>query len=350
MPKLKKPVVLKGIQMAVHSPTEERLMVQIENLTPERFAPLARTVEDYMRDVDDAYTYSETKTHVESRRGWTGRGRRISSKSRKRLIRFSPYPNRFSNVLRMLRRDIYMRLNRECIVLKGQSYGRYQQNIYILPYAVAPTFMNFIDDLNKKVDDLNNKIREFKKSRYAKKAQEILREYGIKQAFTENGNHLVSHVTVDMTPLALETQTVKNMLDEEHKRMFERLSKEEQKSREQLELEERRGMERVAREVERSSREFVTKAISDLQTKINPVVKRFVSTKKVRAKSIKNDIKRIQNVAISVGLEELAKMILQPLAEVVDHPEKAQELFGVEVTGLDKEVDARLKSLADSIP
>jgi len=110
----KKAVVLRGIHVSVHCPTEERLMVQLEGLSPDKFRKLAVALEDYFLVVDDAFKETWVKG-----RGWKGRGRRVTAKSRVRVLRFSPFPSRFSNILRTVRRNIYCELHKQCVVLEG---------------------------------------------------------------------------------------------------------------------------------------------------------------------------------------------------------------------------------------
>ena len=75
-----KPVVLHGIHIATHTPTEERLTVQIEGLSPEKFRDLAVALEDWMEVVDENYKKKTTRG-----RGWKGRGKRITAATRVRI-------------------------------------------------------------------------------------------------------------------------------------------------------------------------------------------------------------------------------------------------------------------------
>ncbi len=328
----KKAVVLRGIHVACHAPTEARLTVQIEGLSPDKFRSLAVALEDYFLVVDDAFK----ETFVRGR-GWKGRGRRVSATSRVRVLRFSPFPSRFSNVLRSIRRDIYVELNKNCLVLEGEQYGGYKQNIYILPYANAPSFMNFIEAKNKEIDELNLKVEDFKKTGYFSDLKEILQSKLPKgYILSLNGNWRLEHISIDVTPLSLEPTTVKQMVEEDYRKMFEKLADEE-----------KRGLEALHAELDRKRRELVVKGVENIQRKIETVVKRIVGGKKLRPKAVKKNLERLRRIAISVGLETVASTVIDPLAEVVDNPEKAMELFGTK--DLNEGVNGRIKGLIDSL-
>jgi len=232
----KKAVVLRGIHVSVHCPTEERLMVQLEGLSPDKFRKLAVALEDYFLVVDDAFKETWVKG-----RGWKGRGRRVTAKSRVRVLRFSPFPSRFSNILRTVRRNIYCELHKQCVVLEGTQYGGYKQNIYLLPYRNAPAFMAFIETQNKIIDDLNSKIKEFQATSYWVDLKEIFKQHKV-DASLLNRNWVIRHIQVDAMMLMLEPSTVEQLIEQEYKKMFEKLREEE-----------KRGLELLNRELERQS-------------------------------------------------------------------------------------------------
>ena len=64
----------------MHTPTEERMTVQIEGLTPAKFAELAVELEDYMEIIDEEYKNRTTRG-----RGWKGRGKRVTKTDRRRI-------------------------------------------------------------------------------------------------------------------------------------------------------------------------------------------------------------------------------------------------------------------------
>lgn len=322
-------VVLRGLHVAVHMPTEERLMVQIIGLTPEQFRSLAAELEDWFVVVDEAYKKTATRG-----RGWKGRGKRVSERKRMRVLRFSPFPSSFSNVLRMIRRNIYITLHRNCLVLAGEQHGGYRQNIYILPYANAPAFMKAVQAFNKQIDELNMQIAEFQKTRHFEDLKEILKRNEVEVRL--NGDWRLDHIRIDVTPLALEPTTVKELVEEEYKKMFR-----------ELEEEERRGLEALHEELERKRREIVTKSVEDLQKKISEIVNKIVAAKRLSVKEAKKRLEQIRTIAVSVGLESLATSVIDPLAAVVEDPSKTMEVFGTKNLG--DGVNMRIKALLEAL-
>lgn len=324
---VKKVVILRGLHVAVHTPTEGKLTVQIAGLTPEQFRSLAADLEDWFLVVDEAYKKTFTRG-----RGWKGRGKRISERKRMRVLEFSPFPSSFSNVLRVIRRSVYASLHRNGLVLAGEQHGAYRRNIYILPYANAPAFMKHINELNKEIDELNKQIAEFQKTQYFEDLKQILKRNDVEAEL--NGNWRVEHISVDVTPLALEPTTVKELVESEYKKMFKK-----------LEEEERKGLEALYEELERKRREIVVKSIEDLERKIKEIVNKIVTAKKL--KEAKKRLMQIRTIAVSVGLESLATTVIDPLAQVVEDPNKAVEVFGTKDLAVG--VSGRIKALIESL-
>jgi len=251
-----------------------------------------------------------------------------------RVLRFSPFPSRFSNILRTVRRDLYEELHKNCLVLEGEQYGGYRQNIYILPYANAPAFMRSIQEENRTIDELNKKIRDFQQTAYFADLKTILEKH--KVGIRLNGEWQMEHVSIDATPLALEPTTVKEMVEEEYHKMFRK-----------LEEDEKRGLEALHAELERKRRELVVKGVENLQNKINNIVNRIVAAKKLKPKTVKEDLQRLHRLAVSVGLESLATSVIDPLSQIVEHPEKAEQVFGTKNVSV--EVNGRIKALLESL-
>jgi len=323
-----KTVKLQGLHISIHVPTEERLTMHIEGLSPELFRRLAVALEDWMVVVDENY-----KEKAIRGRSWKGRGRRVSAAQRIRVIKFSPFPSRYSNILRTTRKDLYFEMHRHCLVLEGQQHGGYKNNVYILPYSNAPLLMNEIQKQNREIDELNWKIDGFQKTQDFQDLKDLLKPFHIE---VPDRSWRVEHVSFDATPLRLEPETVKQLVEEDYQRMYRT-----------LEAEERQGLEALHQELERKRQELVVKAVENLQKKINSIVKRIVATRKLKAESVKQDLERVRRIAISVGLESIATTVIEPLAEVVEDPEKTFELFGTK--DLSTAIEGRIRGLIESL-
>lgn len=329
-PPMTKPVVLQGIHLSIHVPTEERLTVQIEGLTPKPFRDLAVALEDWMVTVDDEYKKKATRG-----RGWKGRGKRITAETRVRVLKFSPFPSSFGNVLRTVRKNLYVTVHKHCLVLEGHQQGGYKHNIYILPYGNAPAFMNDLEVENTSIDDLNEKVAEFQKTSAFGEVKQILRRFGVDIVLARKTWN-IEHATFDATPLALEPATVKQTVEEEYQRMFKT-----------LEEHEKRGLEALQEELERKRKQLVIKGIENLKRKITNICTRITAHSKKNPKKVKADLERLRRIAVSVGLESIATTVIDPLREVIDDPEKAVKLFGTKA--ISTAIDSRIANLIDSI-
>ena len=323
-------VTLSGLHMSVHCPTEERLTSQIEGLTPVLLTQIAADLEDWFVVVDEKHKEKSTRG-----RGWQGRGKKISEQSRVRLIRFSPFPSSFSNVLRTIRRDIYEDLHEYCLVLEGEVHGGYKQNIYILPYANAPAFMGKLQARNKIIDDLNTKIASFLTSKEYMDIVDILKRFNQERVLERVTWHL-EHISFDATPLALEPAAVKQMVEGEYAKMFRKLSDDEQ-----------RGLQALEHELEQKRQELVVKGVENLRKRIENLARRIVAASKKDPSKVREELQRLRGLATSVGLEAIATGVIDPLAQVVDDPDKVMATFGT--NDISSVVNNRIKSLIESL-
>lgn len=147
-----KPIVLRGVRIAVHLPTEARLEAKpIMDLAPQQFRNLGFQLEDYHEIIDEKWKNMQLRGGA----SWQGSGARVGNEDddekRVRKIKFSPFPKSFSNELKSIRRAIYDKqygiLRKLCVVLEGGSARR---NIYIMPYANIPQFTEELEAQNER--------------------------------------------------------------------------------------------------------------------------------------------------------------------------------------------------------
>jgi hypothetical protein len=194
--------------------------------------------------------------------------------------------------------------------------------------------MAFIETQNKIIDDLNSKIKEFQATSYWVDLKEIFKQHKV-DASLLNRNWVIRHIQVDAMMLMLEPSTVEQLIEQEYKKMFEKLREEE-----------KRGLELLNRELERQRQELVIKAVENLRQNIQSIVKRIISQKKLDSKKAKKELARLRNIAVDVGLESLAISVIDPLTQVVENPERATELLGKDIPA---EIDGRIKGLLESL-
>ncbi|VVB51830.1 Uncharacterised protein [uncultured archaeon] len=343
----KKIAKLSGLNIQVHIPTEERLNLQIPGLTPDVFRKAAADLEDYFLEVDDKY-----KKHRTQGRNWKAHGRKrrqaSEKKERIRTLTFSPFPSRFANVLRTVRRDIYKELHDKCLVIATNQHGSYRQNLYLLPYAKVPAFQKQINKQNKKIIGLNTQIERFTETKYWKRVLEILASYHV--IVEKIVIPKFEEVTLDVTPLALESGAVKQLVENEYKKMYAKLDKTSREKFARLDEEEQAGLERINQELERKYNETVVKGIEDVESKLKAIIQRIAVAKKLYPKTVKNDLTELRELAISAGLEAVADAVIDPVTMAFENPDKALDLFGTKNFGeISTKVSGRVRGLIDNL-
>lgn len=346
----KKPVVLKGLQIRAHIPTEERLNVQLDGLSVQLFRTLGAEYEDYFAVVDNQYKENRVRG-----RGWKGRGHKVqigqpseeepATKGRVRSITGSPFPSRFSNILRTLRKRLYELLHKYGFVLEGVQHGGYKQNLYIVPYANMPRFMNAVAEMNKEIDALNVRITEFRTTNYFSQFKTILGKYDLNPELLDRRTFTVEHIDIDSQPLALEPTAVKELVDAEFKQMFERADAKKQQLDTKLQKEYEQGMQFLEAELKRQERERVVKVVENLRSQLEAVAKRIMSIHRKNPTVVKEDLDLIRSKAMSIGLDYLAPTFTE-METAIEHPERVVKMFGT--SDLSEGVSARVKSLIDS--
>lgn len=342
----KKLAALRGVTVALHIPTEDKLNLQIDNLTPERFRKAAAELEDYFIEVDDKY-----KKHRVQGRSWKAHGRKRRDADRRvRSLDFSPFPSRFANIIRMVRRDLYNELHDRCLVLSKGSSGAFHEKMYVLPFSNIPSFQKELKKQNKKIKELNDKIEKFTQTKYWTRIGEILSSYNVNLEKTLFIVPHVEDVTMDVTPLALEAAAVKEMVEEDYKRMYTKLGEMERQKYARLEREEQEGLDAINSELKQKYREIVVQGIEDVQSKLQKIIQRIAVAKKLRPKNIKDDLQSLKELSISVGLESVVDSIISPVTMAFDSPDKALDLFGTKnFNEIGEKISGRVRSLIDNL-
>jgi len=321
-----KPITLKGVFFFCHLPTEARLTAQVGPLTPDQLQRIWREIEDWRKPVDELYK-QKTSRGRESK----ARGKRITAEQRERVFSFPVFPSSFLNILSALRRDLCDERIRNCIVLEEEQVGNLKQNLYVLPYANLPEMLGFIQGLNKRIDELNVHIMEFKQTGDYDDLINILKDYQYEDAVTRR-SWTVPHITFRVTPIALEPTTVMQMIETERGKMASDV------------------METYRAELEKQQQELVTKAVQKLSDSLSQIVERIVATERLNPEKIRTDLERLRGKASSIGLENLTANVINPLIQVVESPEMMLELFNtMNKKDLPNEISGRVRGLLRKI-
>ena len=326
----KKPIIVEGFLLSVSVPTEERLSVTIDasGISWRRYRDLIYALQDQLAIIDDEYKIRETRG-----RGLGARYRRITPSKRTKTIKFIPYPSRFANILRTIRRDVYFEVNSRCLVLNMMHFGYFKRNIYLLPYNQAPAFMSYINEKNREIEDLNNQIEDFRRTRYFDEIRDIISDAKLDTSALDDIVK-IPKISVDLTPLRLDPSIVEDLIETRYKKMFERISEEEKK-----------GLEVLRRELEEKRRELVIKSIESIRDKINVIIRRIAAEKKL--KNVRKELEHLKRIAVDIGLEAVAKTVINPLIEVTENPSRAEEILGT--TNISEEINGRIAGLIKTI-
>lgn len=351
----RKPVILQGLHLNLHCPTEELLTIICKGLDPETFRAIGYEVEDWRKDVDEAY---KKKTIRGS--GWKGRGTKVGIQ-RIRIIKISPFPSRFSNILRELRRDLYADLHKSCLVLEESGDSHFKRNIYILPYSNAVALMTDIKRANFVIDDLNVKIQEFLGTSYYDHLKMILKQHRI-IILEKNIRWHIDHVDFEVTNLALNPAAIKETVSKEYQRMFQRIDAKKAAAEAELGMmiDQRKveaeanlqkqydeGMQLLYTKLQEKEKDLVVKAVENMRKKLKVTIGKIVGAHKLKPETVKEELEKLRRIAESVGLEAIAQDIIIPLTIVVDNPEKAFDLLGS--TDIETAVNDRITSMVDKL-
>lgn len=296
----KKPIVLKGLILNVHVPTEQQISVAVDvsSLGNEGYMNFVTSLQDLFRDIDPTYAADIEKadgTTVKAHtRGRTIEGRHFinyDTAKRGNGIRVVPYPSRYVNRLKAVRAEVYRIVNVYCLVLQKMKLGYFERNLYILPKNRAVQFLTEIEALEKEdIAPINQAIVDFRATADYERVKIVFQKHHMSTINLEQP-HRIGHIEVELTPLGLDPA----VLDEV-----------------------------VAKKVRDSQRAYIEQAIRNIQAQVEPIIHKIAEKQEIAG--AKDQLAKLQQLAEETGLEALAATVIVPLTEIIDNPEKAVEL------------------------
>ncbi|MEM2569248.1 MAG: hypothetical protein QXT67_04840 [Candidatus Bathyarchaeia archaeon] len=266
---------LNGFLIKCHAPSEDSLAVIVDcsELPGSRYLDFIKELQDALSAMDELY--SEKTQH---RR--TVRARYIKYvDSRKRVIRFNPYPSALLNKIKYIRAKTYFAINKYCVVIQRFKSGMFERNIYLLPYNYADNFIKFISQINEEIEEINKLLSSVNLNSIEK----ILKKYDLEMA---NNQRLLSKIEIELFPFELNDEIIENWS---------------------------RRSPAVASAIFEYKRKLVMDAINTIKPKIDELVKRLLAKK--RLKDVKKNLEELKKFAESVGLQSLAETVITPLIE-----------------------------------
>jgi len=325
-------VILEGFLLDVSSPDSEALSITVDctRLSGERYLALIRELEDVLSEMDRAYAEREVRG-----RSLRGRYRRhlVADRTvRTRRLTLIPYPSNVVNLPGNMRRSLYQEVNRRCLVLQRDVYGRRRRVVYLLPFAQAPELMLYVDELNKELEKLNEELRKLRQSEVPK-VLSTLDKYGVQDPLFQ----WVEKVPTELHEFSISPRPVR--LDPS---IIDQLPA----VKEHLEEEKQRGLQLLREELETQRRTLVTEAITNLRRQIEAIASALAEARR-KPEYARAELERIRTLAESAGLRALNTAVIDPVIEAIEHPEKREELLGS--TDLVQGISLRTKGLIDSL-
>lgn len=289
---------LYGFLVDVYCTTESTLEVEVDasSLQWSDYRALVERLSDLLSEIDEKHS---VRPNLYKGRSLKARYKRISKSDKSRKIRFSPFPSKFSNVLKNTRVYVYGLISANCLVL--ERIGR--RKLYFLPKTLAPFFVEMVDRINRDfLDRLEKEIEEFRESDDFAMICKCLYDSGIDPRCLKDKDFRIGRYRIDLIPMDFGYS-----IDED-----EVLSK---MSRERASV----GVELLKREVEKLNKEYFSSAISDLYRRVVDLAK-AVESDLNRSKRFVNRIDKLIKMCEGLGLHDVKTAVLEPLKKICEAP------------------------------
>ena len=287
----------------------------------------------------DVRTVSESNLELEvderwSARSWLVRGRsvrgrfrRVTAEDRRRMLRFSPLPSSYSNILKNTRTYMYGLVADNCLVLEQVG----TRKVYLLPRPMAPLLVEGVDKINREViEPLRKNIREFKDGEDYLRIEQLLFRHGIDPTVLRTAPFNVGDFIVDVLPVDFGYRV--NGDD-----IYTKMRREETV----------KGLEILKAQLVRKHREYAQNAVSEITKRTIDLANVIELRKKTHYLERKLD--SLAEVCDSLGLGDISERVLKPLKEIMgvrasERPDLTEKLFGTR--NLKEAVENALKASA----
>jgi len=299
-------ITLKGFFLILRCPTEEGLHVTIDAsmLPPATFISLIHRLQDELRDIDEFYAEDADRLRGRSVRALHRRLFHVDE--RHRILRFSPFPSRYLNQLKIVRRYLYEAVHRHAIVIQSES----RRNIYLLPEEMAEVFLREVEKLNGILERVEGSVKAFTHTRIFDSISDILEGVGLPEL--PRVFH-VGRIQAQLLPVSVEPGAIEEWAERSP---------------------------RVAYAVRQAQEELVSRAVEDLRRKLEPLVKRLVAQR--RLEKIAEELRRLEGLATQLGLSSIARTVIAPLRGLAEmDPQELRRIPG----GLEARVESLFRRL-----
>ncbi|MEM4449341.1 MAG: hypothetical protein QXQ33_00755 [Nitrososphaerota archaeon] len=214
-----------------------------------------------------------------------------------RILVIPAVPSKVLNRLSTIRKELYDVINEECIVLQRQVVGMKKRNLYFIPAQRIPALLGRVDELNKKIDELNGIIERFKANELHL-INEVLTAYSL--PIIEDLPH-IKYIRIEILPVSVDPEIVYNIIDDKAKRMLGKL---------------------IASEAQELAKKYMEKLQSAF-LEVESIIKRIRTEKQLQ--EAREKLKVIRELALSASLTAIKEQV-----------ERLIDMLSVDVGRVDK--------------
>jgi len=283
---------LQGFLLSIHTVNESRLEVEVDTsqLKWDEYQKLVEDLQDLLNSIDEEHS---VRTELMKGRSLRARYRRVSVDDRRRNLRFSPLPSKYSNILKNLRSYVYIDLVPSTCFCVEQIGPR---RVYFLPKGMAPLLLEAVDRINKEtLGKIRDEIEEFKAGNYFLRIKQLLMSYGLDPRILDTedfsiGNFSMAAVPVDFGYSVEADDFFAKDVREKHKR----------------------GLEALRSQIEEKHKEYVSAILKEILSRLGAIV----SANKFTGMKVTKKIDELMEICEGCGLTRVNEVLLKPLKEI----------------------------------
>jgi len=317
---------LNGFIVDVRTVSESNLELEVDasRIAWEEYRKLVDELGDVLSEVDEKWS---ARSWLVRGRSVRGRFRRVTAEDRRRMLRFSPLPSSYSNILKNTRTYMYGLVADNCLVLEQVG----TRKVYLLPRPMAPLLVEGVDKINREViEPLRKNITEFKDGDDYLKIEKLLFRHGIDPAVLRTATFNIGDFIVDVLPVNF-GYSVNG--DDVYTRMRR--------------TETVKGLEILKAQLARKHREYALNAVSDITRRIVDLASGIELRR--RTHGLEGKLDALKEICDSLGLGEISEKVIAPLRQIVqvrasERPDLTEKLFGTR--NLKEAVENALKASA----
>ncbi len=283
---------LQGFLVSIHTIHENILEVEVDTsgLKWDAYQKLVEVLEDHLHDIDRDYS---VKSKLVRGRTLKARYKRISLDDRRRRLRFSPLPSKYSNLLKNLRSYVYTDLiPSTCFCLEKVA----KRKLYFLPKGMAPYLLEVIDKMNTEtLADANKEIEQFRQGNEYFSLIQLLNRHGLDTNVLSKASFVIGDFSVDILPVDFGYSIDMDDFYAQQTRMKHK-----------------KGLDALRRQITEKHQEYVAEVMRDIMRRLTPLI----VAESYRGMRVKKKLGRLIEVCEGSGLNAISEEVIKPLLEI----------------------------------